>query len=263
MLAKETRKGYSPAPWGGGSSCHCGSAELGSAERLCWASLGSTAPNPALGLHGAGLGFSCPCRETTGEHGAGRAERNWGLVLVLRHQSFPFFPFPFHFPFPFFLFPFSFHFPFFPLSLHFPFYFLFPFSPLFHFPLLSSFFLFPLFPSLIFFLLFPTAVKKTTLTHHKCLDSFFHGSHPSCGQHHTTRWRCYYMGNILLSPAWRSQSCFCWLYFPFRMRLLCWPGYYLHNGAHNHLRRKSFPFTGTGDLFIAFIYIYTFLKAVH
>lgn len=165
------------------------------------------------------------------------------------------------FLFSFSLFPFIFLFFF--LSLHFPFSFLFPFSPLFHFPLLSSFFLFPLFPSLIFFLLFPTAVKKTTLTHHKCLDSFFHGSHPSCGQHHTTRRRCYYMGNILLSPAWRSQSCFCWLYFPFRMRPLCWPGYYLHNGAHNHLRRKSFPFTGTGDLFIAFIYIYTFLKAVH
>lgn len=133
MLAKETRKGYSPAPWGGGSSCHCGSAELGSAERLCWASLGSTAPNPALDLHGAGLGFSCPCRETTGEHGAGRAERNWGLVLVLRHQSFPFFPFPFHFPFHFFLFLFPFIFLFsFPLIFPFPSYF--PFSPLFHFP---------------------------------------------------------------------------------------------------------------------------------
>lgn len=148
MLAKETRKGYSPAPRGGGSSCHCGSAELGSAERLCWASLGSSAPNPALGLHGAGLGFSCPCWETTGEHGAGRAERNWGLVLVLKHQSFPFFPFPFHFPFPFFLFPFSFHFPFFfpfpsfPLLLFISFFSSFPFSSPFLFLLISPFPLF-------------------------------------------------------------------------------------------------------------------------
>lgn len=139
MLAKETRKGYSPAPWGGGSSCHCGSAELGSAERLCWASLGSTAPNPALGLHGAGLGFSCPCRETTGEHGAGRAERNWGLTLVLRLQSL--FLFSLSLSISLFLFSFSL-FPF--IFLFFPFPFISPFTFYFLFLLFSIFLSFPL-----------------------------------------------------------------------------------------------------------------------